>query len=517
MKKSLLICMVTLVVLTAAIQLSRDRLGKNGWQPENLACHGRVYRILKNRRIPLVERLLLLEKEEYTDLRIQNYLDFITLLAGGIEDELEGVRDPKEIIKTVNRNIFEKYSFGPGEKGRGFTLHDVIDSRKGNCFGLTALYLSVTDSLNLPFSAVCAPGHIFVRYDDGNERINIETTLVGEPCPDAYYIWSDKITSHSLRKKAYLQSLSNEEFLADYLFILMIKNCGGKKIKWVRERCDLILHVNPRLVQVLMARARAYIMAGDFRMALPDLDRALDLNPNESGAYMMRGIANRELARIDEAIRDFNRALLLGPKSARLHYLRADAYESTGWYDRAIKGYNRALELAPAMVKAYKGRGYSHLQFENLDEAIEDFSMVLSIEPDCAISYNSRGVAYSKKGDFDRALQDLQRALSLDPHYVSAYLNRGIVNKKKGAVGQALNDYAMTLELDPECIEAYLNRGELLRELSRYDQAVSDFSRVIELQPGKIKAYCQRALCYYSLGEFDLAVEDYQKVVACSP
>ena len=46
--------------------------------------------------------------------------------------------------------------------------------------GWGILYLSITVRLQLPFYGVAAPEHIFVRYDDGTAKINIETTLGGK-------------------------------------------------------------------------------------------------------------------------------------------------------------------------------------------------------------------------------------------------------------------------------------------------------------------------------------------------
>lgn len=66
-------------------------------------------------------------------------------------------------------------------------LRTVVDQREGNCLSLSLLYLVVAESIGIPLVPVLASKHVFVRYDDGTSRQNIETTRRGRRIPNGLY------------------------------------------------------------------------------------------------------------------------------------------------------------------------------------------------------------------------------------------------------------------------------------------------------------------------------------------
>ncbi|NIA16256.1 MAG: hypothetical protein GWP08_19510 [Nitrospiraceae bacterium] len=100
-------------------------------------------------------------------------------------------------------------------------IHGMIDDPNGGtCASMPALYMAVGRRLGYPLKMVLARGHIFVRWDDGHERFNIETTGNGgtDSYPDEHYKqWPEKITDAEVKKGRYLISLSPAEELATFL------------------------------------------------------------------------------------------------------------------------------------------------------------------------------------------------------------------------------------------------------------------------------------------------------------
>ena len=60
-------------------------------------------------------------------------------------------------------------------------LPTVLEERRGVCLGVSTLYLAIAQRVGLPLEIVTPPGHIFLRYKEGegSEEINIETTMRG--------------------------------------------------------------------------------------------------------------------------------------------------------------------------------------------------------------------------------------------------------------------------------------------------------------------------------------------------
>lgn len=93
---------------------------------------------------------------------------------------------PKELIQAINTFLFEQQhiKFPPQsvfmkDIDRYTLLASVMDNHLGVCLGVTTVYLAIAQRLSLPLEIITPPGHIFVRYREGNEVVNIETTARG--------------------------------------------------------------------------------------------------------------------------------------------------------------------------------------------------------------------------------------------------------------------------------------------------------------------------------------------------
>lgn len=162
---------------------------------------------LEPNEIDFARALLIAQQRSSVELDwnwIRNYeaqLDFMALqvLAG-----LPQNAKPREIINEINRLIFFKlrYRFpalstlksGDEPFSR---ITTVLDSNHGVCLGISVLYLSLAQRLNLPLEIVIPPGHIFVRYKDDAGEVNIETTVRGINYPSENYL---DVNTKSLKK-----------------------------------------------------------------------------------------------------------------------------------------------------------------------------------------------------------------------------------------------------------------------------------------------------------------------------
>jgi tetratricopeptide (TPR) repeat protein len=118
--------------------------------------------------------------------KIRSYEAMIDLMALQILARLSPSSPPAEKIRAINHFIFDEmgFRFPPHslyakEIDLYTFLPSVLDSRRGVCLGVSILYLCLAQRLNLPLEMITPPGHIFVRYRQGDQVINIETTARG--------------------------------------------------------------------------------------------------------------------------------------------------------------------------------------------------------------------------------------------------------------------------------------------------------------------------------------------------
>ncbi len=134
--------------------------------------------------------------EEYEDQNtIRSYEAFIDLMALQVVARLSLSPSPEEIIYTINQLIFHEmgFRFPPASAWKdaidAYTvLPSVIDAKRGVCLGVSILYLALAQRIGLPLEAITPPGHIYVRYAENDQIINIETTARGIDISSEHYL-----------------------------------------------------------------------------------------------------------------------------------------------------------------------------------------------------------------------------------------------------------------------------------------------------------------------------------------
>lgn len=147
--------------------------------------------------IDLARGLLIFQFDEApnSEEQILQYEASIDLMALQIAARLGKNPTHEDKIREINRFIFQEmqFRFPPHSLYASdidlYTfLPSVIDNRQGVCLGVSILYLCLAQRLDLPLEIITPPGHIYVRYNNGAKKINIETTARGIDLPEENYL-----------------------------------------------------------------------------------------------------------------------------------------------------------------------------------------------------------------------------------------------------------------------------------------------------------------------------------------
>lgn len=146
--------------------------------------------------IDLSHALLLTQmtQEPNSEIKAFYYEALLDLMALQIAARLPQTATAIDKIRELNRFIFEEmqYRFPPHSTfikniDQYTYLSSVIDKRQGVCLGVSILYLCLSQRLNLSLEVITPPGHIYVRYRDPLQLVNIETTARGAHFPSEEY------------------------------------------------------------------------------------------------------------------------------------------------------------------------------------------------------------------------------------------------------------------------------------------------------------------------------------------
>jgi tetratricopeptide (TPR) repeat protein len=156
----------------------------------------------------------------------------------------------------------------------------------------------------------------------------------------------------------------------------------------------------------------------DYRGAILNYSKAIEINPNYADAYNFRGRAKGQLQDYRGAIADHSKAIEINPNYA-------DAYQNRGIFKIKLEDYggamadlSKAIEINPNTA-AYSNRGNLKIKLEDFEGAIADLSIAIAINPNSEASYFLRGLAKLILGQIDSGCLDLSKAGELG--YFDAY------------------------------------------------------------------------------------------------
>ncbi|WP_284452695.1 transglutaminase family protein [Parachlamydia acanthamoebae] len=153
---------------------------------------------LPTEEVDLANGLFLSHLEDENKDSGKVYQAMMDLMALQILAKLPPNATPLQKISAINAFIFFDmgFRFPPHSSyAKDIDLYtflpSVLDSRRGVCLGVSLLYICLAQRLSLPIEMVTPPGHIYVRYNDGQNKLNIETTARGIHMPCEEYLGID--------------------------------------------------------------------------------------------------------------------------------------------------------------------------------------------------------------------------------------------------------------------------------------------------------------------------------------
>lgn len=230
-------------------------------------------------------------------------------------------------------------------------------------------------------------------------------------------------------------------------FLKQINMSDEQRRAFYRAQLDELtkaLVIDPAFQAALVERANVYYSLKQFRQAIADWDRVIELNPSNSGAYNDRALAKMELGDAYDAIFDFDKAIQNQERqllATNRYQARAHAYMKTRQWDRAIRDLTTAISLQiggasllmtidqfRAIYPEYKSvsdeaiaRKLIHTFYPNLkieaNNFFKDSPMASTVIPDL---YVERADAYLQIGNWRRASIDFRRAVNGFPGYAEA-------------------------------------------------------------------------------------------------
>lgn len=253
--------------------------------------------------------------------------------------------------------------------------------------------------------------------------------------------------------------------------------------------------------------------SGLYNAAQKDYEKAIQLDPSFTEAYIANGKADLKASRVYQAGQNFNKAFELEPTNKDVINLLLD------WNFNNHQN-QKAIELAEKCGCADADRitGVSYYRMEDYGKAESYLSKVLKNNPKDAEAAYALGRTYMELDNTKLTLQYYQMAVDADP-------KRGNWQYELALLYYNVNDYKHSLK----CFESALSAGyradnDFLENMGfcqlyagEADSAMKTLQTVMDRKPNNQALLSDIAFAMYSTKRYQGAVEFYEKVLAIDP
>ena len=140
------------------------------------------------------------------------------------------------------------------------------------------------------------------------------------------------------------------------------------------------------------------------------LDKAIKIHPYPK-ALFTRALIYQQSGRCNFALPDIEKVLLQEPNNSKANFIKADCLEQSGKLKEAILFYNKAIINEPKEPMFYMRRGLVAAKMEEYQQAITDISLAIDIKNDYSEAWYWRGIVKNKAGQMP--CHDLNQARRL--------------------------------------------------------------------------------------------------------
>jgi tetratricopeptide (TPR) repeat protein len=259
-----------------------------------------------------------------------------------------------------------------------------------------------------------------------------------------------------------------------------------------------------------------FIASGNYKDAIDQFTKAIDIEPDYSNAYLARAAAYEKLDMLKEASEDYDRASTFESNNTDVFYQAARLSYLLGDYQKAIEKADASIQLKKTNPDGYVIKAKSLMALARYEEALASCNSALTLK-ETAENFYLRGLINVEIGKFGPAEDDFLKTVGKDPRHVNAFIALAELRLELGKTAFALSHVNRALELDPNNREAYLVRSKIYIKQMDYPRAIDDISKNIRMNPEDEEMYFVRGCYYQEFTQHTNAINDFTKVLLINP
>lgn len=213
-------------------------------------------------------------------------------------------------------------------------------------------------------------------------------------------------------------------------------------------------------------------------------------------AFYNRGYVRQMAGDYKSALDDFNKAIEKDTAYALAYNNRGGAKFFLKDYMGAIEDYTKTILYDTGNVDGYYNRGYVKQQMGDITGALDDYKKSIVKSPSTAATvYLTIGNLKQQQKDYQSAIKEYHNCLAVDSLNYSAYFNLGNTYYYLNKDSMAMENYNKTISVNPDFADAHYNLGMVFLNFNKPDLACGAFKRALNLgkkeAAGLVQQHCR--------------------------
>jgi len=347
-------------------------------------------------------------------------------------------------------------------------------------------------------------------------------------------------------------AIDNESIEKDYSYFYIIATAYmlQKDHKNASIYLEQALKYNPEHVAIMNSLAVCYMNSNQTDKVLPVLNKAYELDENNSLTIYNLGVYYQTLENYKKALEYFQKSYNLEPTITMLSSLAncamnsgefslaatlyrnlvmaypnntnyrvayIEALEISQDYKEALENVNLLLALDEKSIPLIKKKGTLLRKLKRNEESIATFNVLLNRgKIDVEIYYNL-AFNYIELSDFDNGCEMLKKCITLEPNNPYAHKDLGVLYLKMNCYEWAVDEIEKSIELEDNVAEFHYSLGVAYMMLSKINEAKNCLLKATEIEPNNPDSLAYLGYIYLLEKENEKAQDVLQKALKIDP
>lgn len=233
--------------------------------------------------------------------------------------------------------------------------------------------------------------------------------------------------------------------------------------------------------------------------------------PNDAFGYLNRANVQYSAKDYKNAIADYDKAIELDVYNADAYMKRGNCYFILKDNSKAMLDYLSASQVSPKMGEAFFNMGRVYYEQNDLDNAISNMQKGVAYVNNRSDYYYELGRAEYRSGKYQDAYNNFSNAIALNPADSDSHFGKGLAALNLNSNEAAVQDFQNVLNIDPQYKNAEYYKGLALYQSGRFQDAITSFDNAILQSPEDGLIYNLRGCSKELLGDTSGAKKDYKK------